>query len=523
MVMTDYSRGLMKQVEELTIENEKLKEENTWLRAENKNLNRKMDNLLASMDARIERAVALAVAPLQAALAEEEAKQAKAHSEIMRLKSSLGKDSSNSSKPPSTDGFKKIVNSRVKSGRKVGGQKGHKAHQIKLPENLDTLVANGFAEKRIADHTDNSAEYITRYEIDIETKAIYIEHRFPKDYVFQGELCNKIYYGKNLKALTVLLIHEGLIATERLGTLYSAMTNGALHVSGATLHKYLGDFSDRLQPELEVITRDLLDGKALNVDETPMRSTERLVYGEGAKAEEAPVLETAEQGTFGVTVRNYSNDHTTRYTANAKKDIAGVDRDDILPRFIGILSHDHDAKYYNYGTAHAPCGTHLLRELKGLEELYVCPWAGRMGRFMAGLNEYKKAGIAAGKKECPAEQFETYAKSYDELLLEGAAEENQTNNELGREEQRRLITRLTKYKKGYLLFLEDYDAPFTNNLSERDLRWNKTKQKVSGCFRSWAGLVHFTRIRSFISTLKKRSLPVLNSIALVFSGQPVLS
>jgi len=78
------------------------------------------------------------------------------------------------------------------------------------------------------------------------------------------------------------------------------------------------------------------------------------------------------------------------------------------------------------------------------------------------------------------------------------------------------LNRLRDYKHNYLLFIKNYDAPFTNNLAERDLRPCKTKQKVSGCFRSWEGLSNFAKIRSLISTAKKRSLNLLVSISQLF-------
>jgi uncharacterized coiled-coil protein SlyX len=46
---------------------------------------------------------------------------------IAELEKQAGKTSANSSKPPSADGFKKVIqNNREKTERKAGGQKGHK-------------------------------------------------------------------------------------------------------------------------------------------------------------------------------------------------------------------------------------------------------------------------------------------------------------------------------------------------------------------------------------------------------------
>jgi transposase len=95
-------------------------------------------------------------------------------------------------------------------------------------------------------------------------------------------------------------------------------------------------------------------------------------------------------------------------------------------------------------------------------------------------------------------------------------------NQYGREELRKILYRLAGFKPNYLLFMKKYIAPFTNNQAERALRSCKGKQKVSGCHRSWAGLVAFTRIRSFLSTIRKRALNALESITLVFAGFSVL-
>ncbi|MDR2657186.1 MAG: DUF6444 domain-containing protein [Oscillospiraceae bacterium] len=62
------------------------------------------------------------------------------------MKSLINKDSSNSSKPPSSDGYKKIPNNREKTGRSQGGQIGRKAEYILFMRRYDVPFTNNLAE-----------------------------------------------------------------------------------------------------------------------------------------------------------------------------------------------------------------------------------------------------------------------------------------------------------------------------------------------------------------------------------------
>jgi transposase len=85
-----------------------------------------------------------------------------------------------------------------------------------------------------------------------------------------------------------------------------------------------------------------------------------------------------------------------------------------------------------------------------------------------------------------------------------------------------MLNRLREYKRAYMQFVDNYDAPFTNNQAERDLRPCKTKQKVSGCFRSWQGMEAFAAIGSYFSTLKKSSCNLLTSVFSTLQLRPTI-
>ena len=72
-----------------------------------------------------------------------------------------------------------------------------------------------------------------------------------------------------------------------------------------------------------------------------------------------------------------------------------------------------------------------------------------------------------------------------------------------------------------LALLDDLRIPFTNNQAERDLRWAKVQQKISGTFRSVTGVTAFCHIRSYLSTMQKQGHSMLSALTAVFHGQPL--
>jgi hypothetical protein len=359
----DYNRQLSKEYERATLRAEELECENRELKKENRQLRSRIAELESTLEERIKRAVEIEVAkatsPLIARIAELEAIVEAKDKEILRLKSQQEKNSGNSSKPPSSNGMKPVANSREPSIRRQGGQKGHKGKGIKLPENLDELIKQGRAKKMMVDHTGGAEHYKSVWTVDIEVVTTYTEHRYP---IAAGEVAPlpRVVYGDTLKTLTIVLSMEGIVALQRLSDFFREVTGGLVSPCRATVERIIEGFADRLSPELEKIRRTLLNGKALHVDETPLRTTEKPEYGEEGELKR---LKTVKNTTQNAYIRVYSNDKATLFTVSPQKDARSVKRDDVLPQFHGIVSHDHEAKFYGFGTGDATCGAHLLREL----------------------------------------------------------------------------------------------------------------------------------------------------------------
>jgi transposase len=134
-----------------------------------------------------------------------------------------------------------------------------------------------------------------------------------------------------------------------------------------------------------------------------------------------------------------------------------------------------------------------------------------IGRLL--VNDHKERDQSLGINKCEESLLKSYSERYDTLAQEGEVVLAELKpGTFGYDELRKMLARLRDYKDAYMLFIRDYNAPFTNNLSERDLRPCKTREKISGCFRTWRGISDFVKIMSVISTWKKQKLDLFVKI-----------
>lgn len=418
-----------------------------------------------------------------------------------RLKKQINNDSNNSSNPPSTDIKRNIPNNRTKSNKKSGGQKGHVSHFLDKKE-IERKIVNHELRHEIIPIGNIGKEYVSKYILDIEVNVIAKEYRFYKDkkgrYKIPKEFQTDVQYGNELKTMCSILNTEGIIAIDRLTDFVSSISHGKINLSKGTIVNFLNRLSNKSGYLIEQIKQKILNSELMYTDAT-----------------------TARCNNTNICVRNYSTNNYTLLIPTLGKGKKYIEESNILNRYTGNLVHDHETVIYNYGKKHVECNVHIIRYLKGCNENTNNKWALKMRSFLCSLNEYKKELKSKGMKEIEDEKLKKYSKRYDEIIEEGYEENKKVKSKFLRQEEQRLLNRLKKYKENHMLFLYDFNMPFDNNLSERDLRHVKSKQKISGHFNSMKGIENYLNIKSIIGTCKKQAINFYEIIFKLYSNTPV--
>ena len=425
--------------------------------------------------------------------------------EIDRLKSIINNNSSNSSQPPSADqkGGKpaNTHNGREKSTRSKGAQAGHTGVTLTKAE-VERHIKAGEYKHELNEHGDRRGTPVIKYEIDMRVELCAIEHRFYPDengqYHIPRGFGGEVMYGQQIKALVVYLYSVGVVSIQRIEEIVNGLCGGRVKISKGCIYEYINGFSEGLSEEMKAIAKRLLNQSVLYTDNTNISVDGRQQY-----------------------VRNTSSADCVLYEVMEKKNLSCMEKLTVLKDSTATLVHDHETAAYHFGSEHAECNVHLLRYLKKNTEDTKHAWSERMSGFLSGLNRKRTERIRAGRpfSEDERKQFEA---EYDRICQEGTDENQSCKLRWAQKDELKLLRRLRKYKQNHLLFLSRFDVAFDNNLSERDLRKCKTRQKMSGGFRAKKGAEMYCRILSFIETCKRQAIDVFGAIVRVVCGVRVL-
>ncbi len=221
-------------------------------------------------------------------------------------------------------------------------------------------------------------------------------------------------------------------------------------------------------------------------------------------------------------IRNFSTESSVLYGSCEKKCLETLGKFRILREFTGVLTHDHETALYHFGTDHVECNVHLERYLQKNTEETGNEWSVHLGSFLKGMNHARKEAKKRGEVKFSEKRLERYGQRYDEILTEGKEENKQTKGRIAKREEKALLRRLERYKKNHLQFLYDFEVHYSNNMSEKDLRICKNRQKMAGGFRTSEGREMYCRILSFIETVKRRGMNIFQSIIELMNGTPVI-
>jgi transposase len=272
-------------------------------------------------------------------------------------------------------------------------------------------------------------------------------------------------------------------------------------ISEGTVNKTIQKAYERLEPTEAAIKKSIQGSPVVHGDETGMYVGGKRWWQHG----------------FSTTLFTY-------FFCHLKRGKMALWEDGILERFFGRLMHDGWMSYFDFDCLHALCNVHHLRELVFLSEQCRQRWAGTMIKLLCHIKKTVDRAKSAGRKQLAPQTLHHYRKRYESIIACGnrANPPRRVRNvpgSRGRIKQtpaRNLLDRLEKYADETLIFMYDFNVPFDNNTSERDLRMSKVKQKVSGCFRSTFGAQAFCRIRGYISTVRKHNLNVFDYIVKCF-------
>ena len=481
-------------IKEILKENDKLKDENEQLKDENGQLSEETKKLREEIE--------------------------KLRSRNKDLEGRLNMTSRNSSKPPSTDGLKKVVkNNRKKSSKKPGGQPDHKGHTLEMFDKVDEIVeirqeVCPFCSRDLSEVKQE--EYQKRQKHDIPPiKPTVIEYQVfacqcpscHKDVIatFPEDITQPVEYGYNLRALVLYLHSYQLIPMKRIvELLYDVL---GIRISEGTIANIVEEAYNYLESFEEGLKALITNSEVAHFDETGCRVNGKNQW-----------------------IHISSTETATLYSLHANRGNKAMDEIGILPNFEGIAVHDALKAYFKYIKAgHSLCNAHSGREMLAQQDLdYV--WATELydliNKINNRVNELKLNGI----EKMPEEEIKNFEMLYNQTIQKGFDEEILRNPEKldenckKRKKQskaKNLLLRLKEYNVEYLTFMYDFRVPYTNNLAERDGRMAKLKIKISGCFRSFSGGKYFCRNRSYITTMRKRGFNIMDSLSKIFNRQPI--
>ena len=455
------------------------------------------------------------IAELEALIISLQAEIQQLRAENTDLKARLALNSTNSSKPPASDGLAKkpLIRPAIakEPGKKPGGQPGHPGKTLQFVEQPDTICLHAPSHCRQCglELTDTPTMSERRQVFDLPQPRLYVqEHQvFQRQCscgcvqrgAFPDQVAAPLQYGPRIHAQSILLNVDYKLPFAKIRQFWADVVGQAYNP--ATLSHIEETLSVRLIPIEAQIKAHLQAAPVCHFDETGLRVAGKLHW-----------LHVACTALY-----TYLFVHPSRGQKALKS------TQSVFEGCTNWLVHDCWSSYFAADAGrHALCGAHLLRELQGqIDRDRV--WAKPLHEYLLALYKARRYGLLAANERRSWEQV------YRQLCEQGLAQEppplifynkegKALNKRPAQSRGRNLLNRLVSHEAAVLAFAFEEGVPFTNNEAERALRPAKIKQKVSGGFRTEAGAVTYARIAGFVATMRKQQCNVVEQLANVLKG-----
>lgn len=415
------------------------------------------------------------------------------------------KNSSNSGLPPSRNGGSN-GNRNTNPGDR--SKKGEQLPNTRKVETSETVSPQNCGKCDSDLRNADSQGHEIRKKIDIIYEII--EHSVTSEvkecpdcgHVNKGKfpdgMHGKVQYGIGIKASIIDFLMVQMISLERTQEHFKGLIGR--FISQAVMLKYLAQFSNSLKSWEEEQIEKILRCPAIYCDETSQRVNKKNYW-----------------------VHSYSYGDITLKFIHEKRGKKAIEDIGIIPKYGGAIVHDSWASYLAYDHVdHGLCGSHLLRELKFIEDSTGDRWATNMKKLLqeAALTVANRPSM----RILTAKEYKKLQSRYRNILTRGEKELPafpKPNGKRGRTKHtdaQNLWLRLYEYEESVLLFSKVKEVDFTNNRAERDLRDSKLKQKVSGTFRKLEFAEHFVRISSYVKSMRYKGYSSLEAIMLALQG-----
>jgi transposase len=428
-----------------------------------------------------------------------EARVLELETENAELKRQLGMNSSNSSKPPSTDGLTKPnrPERREGSGKRTGksGRGGKTRTDFGIPDEVEPVRAPECPDCHIPLDAPGVI-YEKRQVAELVAKPFKVtEYQFFRvpcpccgkevEAPVPNHILPGFSLGPNLVGFIGLLDHYGNVTSNKMATILSE--GFGLPISEGTLDKANHWLHSALAAPVAELKEVLPHLDHVHGDETGWRVDGVRCWAWALATEEISFLHIA--------------------ASRGSKVLKGL----LTSAFAGIISCD----FYNAYRAQdgvkgkrSFCWSHLDREAEGL----ITANAGANREFGRALRRFIARGyrhwrgLKRGRIDVPLFQ-----------LLGGRLKEEIRAAVLMCQEvmtgkAKTLCKRLIEHLDGYLIWYDHPGIPPDNNLAERTVRPSVTQRKVSGGNRSDWGAELTAYMQTVIGTCRKQGLHIMESL-----------